>query len=92
MKCSKCKKELSDSEAYEYRGAYSCEEHFDEVCEMREWERQQIIAEESAKTEKFKGLDLSPDSAIGKANRKLLKRELEIASKESARLKKYENR
>lgn len=89
MKCTKCKKELEDSDAYEYRGAYSCAEHFDEVIEGRNHQRNQIIAEESAKTEKFRGLDLS-DSTIGKANKKLLKTDLEIASKESQRLKDYE--
>lgn len=88
-KCRVCKKQLDDSEAYEYRGVYSCEEHFDEVCELREFERQEIIKEEKLKTDKFKGLDLS-NSQIGKANKELLKRDLEIAKKESNRLKRYE--
>lgn len=89
--CSKCHKELDSSEAYEYRGAVSCEEHFDEVCESRDFQRQEIIAEESGKTDKFKGLDLG-DNVIGKANREILKGSIEIASKESGRLKEYENR
>ena len=90
-KCSKCKKELDDHEAYEYRGAFSCEEHFDEVIESRDFQRQEIIKEESAKTDKFKGLDLG-DNCIGRANREILKPQIEIASKESARLKEYEGR
>lgn len=89
--CSKCKKELSSSEAYEYRGAVSCDEHFDEVCELRDFQRQEIIIEESSKTDKFKGLDLG-DNVIGSANREILKGSIEVASKESGRLKNYENR
>ena len=88
-KCSKCKRELDSSEAYEYRGTFSCEERFDEVSEMRDFERNQIIKEEHNKTNVFKGLDLT-DSAVGKANKKLLKQRIEIASKESARLNQYE--
>lgn len=89
MNCQKCKTELTESTAYEYRGAFSCAEHFDEVTESRELERQEIIKEESRKTEVFRGLDLS-DSAVGRGNRELLKPQIEIASKESARLKRYE--
>lgn len=87
--CKKCKSKLSASEAYEYRGAFSCEEHFDEVIEMRDFERNQIIQEENNKTKVFKGLDLT-DSIVGKANKALLKPRIEIASKESLRLKSYE--
>ena len=53
--------------------------------------RNEIIAEESAKTECFRGEDLG-DSAMGKANRKLLARQIEIAGKESDMLKAYEGR
>ncbi|TMS82507.1 hypothetical protein [Pseudoalteromonas sp. S554] len=87
--CKKCKAKLKANEAYEYRGAFSCEEHFDEVIEMRDFERNQIINEEHNKTKSFKGLDLT-DSAIGKANKALLKPRIEIASKESLRLNSYE--
>ncbi|BBW91850.1 hypothetical protein PS1M3_19370 [Pseudoalteromonas sp. PS1M3] len=87
--CQKCKSKLRASEAYEYRGAFSCEEHFDEVIEMRNFERNQIIQEENNKTKVFKGLDLT-DSTIGKANKALLKPRIEIASKESLRLNSYE--
>lgn len=89
--CRKCKAKLSASETYEYRGAFSCEEHFDEVIEMRDYERNQVISEEHNKTKSFSGLDMS-DSVIGKANKELLKSKIEIAGKESARLKAYEGR
>ena len=87
--CSKCKKELDGYEAYEYRGAIACVECFDDVQESREAQRQEIIKEESAKTEFSRGLDFG-DNAIGKANRELLKPNIEIAKKESGRLKEYE--
>ncbi|MCG9708255.1 hypothetical protein L1D46_05505 [Pseudoalteromonas sp. Isolate3] len=87
--CQKCKAKLKANEAYEYRGAFACAEHFDEVIEMRDFERNQIAEEEHNKTKVFEGLDLT-DSSIGKANRKLLKRHIEIAGKESQRLKTYE--
>ena len=87
--CQKCKAKLRANEAYEYRGAISCEEHFDEVIEMRDFERNQIIKEEHNKTNVFKGLDIT-DSTIGKANKALLKPRIEVARKESNRLKNYE--
>lgn len=87
--CSKCKKSLDPCDAYEYRGAIACDDCFDEVTHERDRQRQAIIKEESAKTDKFKGLDFS-DSAIGKANQKLFKAEFEISSQESPRLKAYE--
>lgn len=87
--CKKCKAKLRASEAYEYRGAFACETHFDEVIEMRDFERNQITNEEHNKTKSFKGLDLT-DSVVGKANKKLLKPRIEVASKESARLNQYE--
>ncbi|HEY7864803.1 MAG TPA: hypothetical protein VIC51_02230 [Psychromonas sp.] len=89
--CLKCKAKLRANEAYEYRGAFACEAHFDEVIEMRDFERNQIIKEEHDKTQAFKGLDLS-DSAIGRANKQLLKQKIEIAGNESQRLKNYEGR
>lgn len=91
-KCSKCHKELDGYEAYEYRGAVACESCFDDVIESRDYQRQEIIAEESAKTECFRGLDLSPNTVLGKANREILKAQIEIAGKESGRLKAYEGR
>lgn len=91
MKCSICKIELDESTAYEYRGAIACAEHHGQMIERRDFERNEIIREESAKTEVFKGLDLG-DSSVGKANREILSRQIEIAGKESAKLRKYEGR
>ena len=87
--CAKCKKEIEDRETYEYRGALSCENCFDDVIDSRDFERLEIIAEESKKTDKLKGLDFG-DNSIGKANRELLKGKLEVASKESHKLYQYE--
>lgn len=89
--CSRCHKELDGCDAYEYRGAVACVDCFDSVIETRDFQRQEIIAEERAKTDKFKGLDLG-DNVIGNANREILKSSIEVASKESGRLKEYENR
>lgn len=90
--CAICKEYFSASEIYEYRGEYACEEHHDEMTELRDFERNEIIFEEDNKTKRFKGLDLSSDSIIGKANRKILARQIDIASKESGRIKNYEKR
>lgn len=89
--CSKCHKAIDSQDCYEYRGAYSCDECFEDVIGTRDAQRQEIIAEESAKTDKFRGLDLG-DNVIGKANREILKGSIEVASKESCRLKEYEGR
>jgi len=89
--CYKCKKQLEAIETYEYRGLYSCEEHFDEVIEARDFQRQEIMEEENHKTKVFRGLSLG-DNVIGRANRELLKPQIEIARKESGRLKEYEGR
>lgn len=72
MKCGVCKKELDDSDAYEYRGAYGCADHFDEVCAKRDRQRQAAMDEENRRTERFRGLDMSKNTAIGRANRQLL--------------------
>lgn len=90
--CTKCKIELKPCQAYEYRGAIACADCFDDVIEGRDYQRQEIMAEEHAKTECFRGLDLSPDTTLGKANREILKAQIEIAGKESGRLKAYEGR
>lgn len=89
--CGACKAELEENETYEYRGAFACAECFDEVIEKRDFQRNEIIAEEAAKTEKFRGLDFG-NNQIGKANREMLAPQLEIAAKESVRLKDYEGR
>lgn len=89
-RCKHCKKDLDESEAYEYRGAISCAEHFDEVIQNRKSEREALIEEESRKTKAFEGLDLRSDSTIGRGNREILSAQIEIASKESPRLRSYE--
>jgi recombinational DNA repair protein (RecF pathway) len=91
-KCAKCKKLLDDYDAYEYRGAYSCAEHFDEVITARDHQRMEIIAEEDRKLSPLKGMDIDPDNAIGRANKQILKAQIEIAGKESSRLREYEGR
>jgi hypothetical protein len=91
--CSGCNKEMNDnSEIYEYRGAYSCADCFEKVQESRDYERQEIIAEEKHKLKPLEGMDVSPDTVLGKINREILKPQIEIASKESYRIKKYEGR
>lgn len=90
--CVICKAELAPREAYEYRGIFSCSEHFDEAIAKRDFQRKEIIAEERAKTDIFRGLDLSTETVIGRANREILKPQIEIASKESGRLKEYERK
>lgn len=90
--CSKCSKVMNGSDAYEYRGAIACSDCFEEVEKDRERQRQEIIAEESKKTEPLKGLDLDPRSSIGKATRTMMSQHIEIAGKESGRLKEYEGR
>lgn len=90
-KCYKCKKELEESDTYEYRGALSCWEHFEEVQASRNYERQEIMIEENHKMKPLEGLSFG-DSVIGRANRQILKGSLEIARKESGRIKAYEKR
>ena len=90
MICSHCKKPLEPNEAYEYRGAISCDEHFDLVVKNRTNERHQIMEEEDAKLKPLKGMDLDPRSPVGRANREILAPHIEIASKESGRMKRYE--
>lgn len=91
-KCQVCKCYFDDSDVYEYRGSYACADHVDQMRASRDSEREAIIREEDAKTKAFSGLDLSSETAVGKANRKIFKKQIEIASKESLRLKKYEGR
>lgn len=92
--CSLCKKEISNFDSknsiYEYRWVLGCQNCIDRVRASRDFERQEIIAEESHKTSVFRWLDMW-DSIIGKANRKILQSNIEIASKESWRLKQYES-
>lgn len=91
VKCNLCGNKVPYGEMYEYRGHLSCEECFDDLQEKVNNQRNQIIEEERHKTDRFKGLDLS-DSTIGKANKSILKSDIEIASKESKKLSDYERR
>lgn len=56
----------------------------------REAKRQEVIEIENHKTKPFQGLDMSSDSVLGKANRAILHREIEIAKKESPITRQYE--
>lgn len=89
VKCHKCNESFDEDEIYEYRGLFACVEHIDEITIQRDAQRNEIIREEDNKTKVFKGLDLG-DSKIGKANNEILKKQIEIAKKESIRLKQYE--
>jgi hypothetical protein len=91
--CSACKKEMNDdSEIYEYRGAFSCADCLDKVQEARDYERQEIIKDVEHRTAPLKGMDISPNTVLGKINREILSTQIEIAGKESHRMKKYEGR
>jgi len=91
--CSNCKKELiNDSDIYDYRGAFSCEDCLDIVQDSRERERQEIIAEEKRRLAPLKGMDINPNTVLGKINCEILKPQIEIACKESYRMKNYEGR
>lgn len=81
-----------EPDVYEYRGAYSCEKHYDEMVSLRDFKRNEIIKEEDNKTKFFKDLDFSLDNTIGLANREIFKSKIEIAKQESGRLKDYEGR
>lgn len=41
--CVICGEELSDSEAYEYRGAIACATHHEEMIKKRDYQRQQVV-------------------------------------------------
>lgn len=78
--CSVCHKLFPLSKLYEYRGSVACEKDFNKAQENADYKRQQIIEDTKFRTERFRGLDLS-DSTIGKANREILKADIEIAKK-----------
>jgi len=92
-KCIICGKMFSYDQLYEYRGIIYCESNDckKKAIERRDGERAEIIEENKHKTDRFRGLDLS-DSVIGKANREILKADIEIAKKESSRTKEYEGK
>lgn len=88
--CVICHEEFPANETYEHRGMHSCGPHADEMREKREFQRAEIIAEENARLAPLKGLDIDPRNVIGRVNRSVLAAQIEIAGKESQRLKDYE--
>lgn len=88
-KCCLCKKEMGGNDAYEYRGFTSCSDCFDAVIEKVDIRRGEIIARNEAVTSPLAGLDIHPDSIIGKANRKLLAPAIEASSKETLSEQQY---
>lgn len=78
--CSVCKKRFDLSDLYEYWGHVACEKCFGEVEKNADFERAEAIERSRHKTDRFRGLDLG-DSSIGKANRQILKADIEIAKR-----------
>lgn len=91
VNCPLCRREEEYGQMYEYRGALACTDCIEKVREKRDIERTEVIAEQNHKTDRFRGLDLS-DSNIGKANRQILKTDIEVAKKEGKRIRDYEGR
>lgn len=91
VNCPLCGREEEYGQMYEYRGALACCDCIDEARDKRDAERAEIIAEQKHKTDRFKGLDLS-GSQIGKANKEILKADIEVAKKEGLRIRQYEGR
>lgn len=93
--CSKCKVSYSnfdadeDHQIFEYRGVLSCGKCKDEVEASRDFERQEIMEEEKHKMKPLEGLSFG-DNVVGRANMEILKGSIEIAKKESGRIKAYE--
>lgn len=88
-KCCLCKKEMGGNDAYEYRGFTSCPDCFDTVIEKVDIRRSEIISRNAAVTAPLAGLDIHPDSIIGKANRKLMAPTIEASSKETLAEQQY---
>ena len=89
--CAVCKAEFDSNDTYEYRGFYSCDEHFDELQERVNGKRQRIIDDFDAKSKPLQGLDISTNSVICRANREILKGPIEVCSKETLIEKEYSN-
>jgi len=81
-RCCRCKRYIDEFDAYDYRGFFSCSEHFDEVISLVDAKRADLIERENSKLAPLKGVDIHPDSIIGKMNCKLLAGAIEVASKE----------
>lgn len=100
VNCFNCNKQLllfdewgcASSDLYEYRGAYSCSDCFEQVAEQRERQRKELIRREDARHRFKEGLDVYSDSAIGKHNRSKFKNHLDALNKESEQMKEYEGR
>jgi len=90
-KCAICRQMFDLSELYEYRGVIACEKHFDELQEKRNYQRAEIIEDNEHRTAPFKGIDTASNTTLGKANKELLSKQIDIAKKEPARLKNYED-
>ena len=90
-RCYKCGEELADNECYEYRGAFSCSEHLEEVSEAREIERKEVMQEMEASVKSQMGgqwmsggyKTMKADPHTGKPIGKV---------KESLRIQQYEGR
>jgi recombinational DNA repair protein (RecF pathway) len=91
VSCPLCGRQEEYGQMYEYRGALACCDCIEEAREKRDAERAEVIAELNHKTDRFRGLDLS-DSTIGKANRRILQLDIEVAKKEGKRIRDYEGR
>jgi hypothetical protein len=78
--CCICKKYFDLSKLYEYRGSVACGKDFDKAQENADSKRAEIVEDTKFRTERFRGLDMG-DSVIGKANREILKADIEIAKK-----------
>jgi recombinational DNA repair protein (RecF pathway) len=91
VNCPLCGREEEYGQMYEYRGALACCDCIEEARGKRDAERAEIIAEQKHKTDRFKGIDLS-DNQIGKANKEILKADIEVAKKEGLRIRQYEGR
>jgi hypothetical protein len=71
FQCVFCKEYFNSNAKYEYRGQEHCCSCKDKAELRKDCERETIIEKNKAATDKFKGLDLSSNSKIGRANRKI---------------------
>lgn len=90
FRCRVCKEQLSESEAYEYRGAYACAQHLEEATESRDHERAEVIQEVDHAIESQRNGEWSNGGyktmKVGKDGKPITK------IKEPLRLQEYENR
>ena len=80
--CCRCKKIIDGYSAYEYRGFTSCEEHFEEVIQLVDAKRADLIEREASRLKPLAGLDIHPDSPVGQVNRRILGGVIEVVAKE----------